>query len=232
MINGKKVLAIIPARAGSKRLPKKNVLPLCGKPLITWTIEAAKNSEYIDEVFVSTDDRTVMNIAEANGLIVPELRPNALSSDYATTKDVILYTLKKMQKELDLVVLLQPTSPLRVAKHIDEAIELYIHKEALSVVSVTPCEHSPLWSGKISNDLDMTEFLSSIKQVRSQELELYHRLNGAIYIYDIKNYLERSGDGGVKTFAYIMDNFHSIDIDTKFDFDIAEFLLRRLGERS
>ena len=121
MINGKKIIALIPARGGSKRLPRKNVLPLNGKPLIGWTIDAAKGSNYVDEVFVSTDDVEIADIASKYGANVPGLRPAHLPSETATTESVLLHTLERVGSDADILILLQPTSPLRTARHVDEA---------------------------------------------------------------------------------------------------------------
>ncbi|ELU1436637.1 acylneuraminate cytidylyltransferase family protein [Providencia rettgeri] len=228
MINNKKIIAIIPARGGSKRLPRKNILPLAGKPLINWTIEAALGSKYIDDVFVSTDDTEISHISKLAGISVPELRPQYLSTDTATTRDVILYTLNNFGYNADLVIILQPTSPLRNQIHIDEALELFERKKAFSVISVTPCEHPPQWSNTLPINNSLYNFIDPINSLRSQELEKYYRLNGAIYIYNIDKY---KTDDKIsfcdKSYAYIMNNHNSIDIDSAFDFDIASFLVEK-----
>ncbi|WP_434341253.1 cytidylyltransferase domain-containing protein [Motilimonas cestriensis] len=226
MINGKRVLAVIPARGGSKRLPRKNVLPLAGKPLIAWSIDAAAKSKYIDNVIVSTDDKEIAAIAEQYGGSVPELRPEHLSTDHATTQSVLFHTLEKYGADAKIVVLLQPTSPLRTHNNIDEAIELFTEKSAFSVISVTPCEHPPLWANVLPESGSMENFI--IENKRSQELGDYYRLNGAIYIYDVERMLN---DGSMSyqedSFAYKMENENSIDIDNSIDFDMAEFFFRR-----
>lgn len=221
-------MAIIPARGGSKRLPRKNTLPIAGKPLISWTIEAAQKSKYIDEIFISTDDKDVIDIASKYNIDVPEIRPVELSSDDAKTQDVILYTLEKFGKDIDVIIILQPTSPLRCSEHIDSAFELFELKNASSVVSVTPCEHPPLWSNTLPSDGNLDGFLSPAANRRSQELEEYYRLNGAIYIYDtaeikINGKMEISKN----SYAFKMDNESSIDIDTKLDFEFSELLLNK-----
>lgn len=225
MINKKKVMAIIPARGGSKRLPGKNLLLLNGKPLIGWTIEAAQKSKYIDTILVSTDDQKISDISQQFGIKIPELRPEMLASDTASTQSVVFYTLEKFGKDIDIVMILQPTSPLRTSEHIDEALELFIQKEAFSVVSVTPCEHSPLWSNTLPQDGSMGAFLRRDALQRSQDLEEFYRLNGAIYAFDVKKLKER---GEIcytnESFSYVMNNRVSIDIDSQLDFDIAEFL--------
>ena len=148
MIKGKTVLAVIPARGGSKRLPRKNCLLLQGKPLIVYSIEAAKESVYIDEVVVSTDDEEIASLARQAGASVPFLRPAELSTDEASSVDVVAHALNYYQvnekKLFDYVVLLQPTSPLRTAAHINQALELLKEKKADAIVSVCEAEHSPL----------------------------------------------------------------------------------------
>lgn len=228
MINNKRILAVIPARGGSKRLPRKNVLPLAGKPLINWSIEAGKKSQYIDRVFVSTDDKEIADAACQLDVELPELRPAELASDTAKTEDVLLYSLDKFAPDVDIVVLLQPTSPLRTAEHIDEALELFMKNEAFSVVSVTPCEHPPLWSNTLPKDNSMGNFIRPEALSRSQDINQYYRLNGAIYIFDVKtlreyNEIRYTSD----TYAYVMDNDVSFDIDTETDFDLAYFFMKR-----
>ena len=127
MLNGKTFLAIIPARGESKRLPRKNIMELAGKPLIAWTIEAALNSQFIDEVVVTTDNQEIAIVAQQYGANIPFLRPNKLASDTATTFDVVRHAIghyRENGKIFDFIILLQPTSPLRTKDHIDEAILL------------------------------------------------------------------------------------------------------------
>ncbi|NIY94310.1 acylneuraminate cytidylyltransferase family protein [Vibrio diazotrophicus] len=226
MINNKRVLALIPARGGSKRLPRKNILSLGDKPLIAWTIDAAKKSKYIDEVIVSTDDEEISDIAQCYGANVPELRPSFLSSDEATTQSVVFYTLDKFGVSTDILVLLQPTSPLRTYVHIDESIEMLLNNKAFSIISVTPCEHPPIWSNYLPSDNSMKDFLSSKSNKRSQDLGDFYRLNGALYVYDAKRLsIERDMQYKEDTFAYKMHNRYSVDIDTIEDLLYARFLL-------
>ncbi|MEZ8985209.1 CMP-N-acetlyneuraminic acid synthetase [Vibrio cyclitrophicus FF160] len=228
MIDGKKVFAVIPARGGSKRLPRKNILPLGGKTLIGWTVEAAKNSAYVDDIFISTDDQEIADVVSQFGITIPELRPEGLSTDSATTQSVLFYTLEKYAKEADIVVLLQPTSPFRTAKHIDKAIESLVEKSAFSVVSVTPCEHPPQWANTLPCNGSMKDFLQQGERKRSQDLEVTFRLNGAIYVYDIHKLLA-VGEMAYRadTYAYEMPNNVSFDIDNQIDFDMAEFFLMK-----
>ena len=218
----KTFLAIIPARGGSKRLPRKNILDLCGKPLISWSIEAALKSKYISKVVVSSDDEEILNISSNFGADIIK-RPYELANDTATTFDAIKHTFNNLEK-YDYIVLLQPTSPLRNEKHIDEAIELLEEKQADAIVSVCEMDHSPLWSNTLPEDGNMRGFLrEEILNKRSQDLEKYYRLNGAIYICKTDKLLEnKSFFLKDNIFAYIMDRKSSIDIDEEIDFLFAE----------
>ncbi len=218
----KTFLAIIPARGGSKRLPRKNVLDLCGKPLIAWSIEAGLKSKYISKVVVSSDDEEILQISQNFGADIIK-RPDELASDTATTFDVIEHTIKSLGK-YDYIVLLQATSPLRNEKHIDEAIELLEEKNADAVVSVCEMDHSPLWSNTLPKDESMKNFLrDEILNKRSQDLPKYYRLNGAIYICKTGELLKNKGFFLKKNiYAYKMDKKHSVDIDDEIDFIVAK----------
>ena len=234
MFKGKKYLAIIPARGGSKRLPGKNILKLIDKPLIAWTIDAAMKSEYIDDVVVTTDNEEVARIAKIYGASVPFMRPVELATDEAKSIDVVIHAiqcLKSMNSEFDYIVLLQPTSPLRNEYHIDRAIEHIVEKNVDSVISVCEAEHSPLWSNVIPENGDMSHFLSDeIKNERGQDLPVYYRLNGAIYIADCTRLFEEhtfflSSD----VCSFVMESESSIDIDNQMDFYFADYLLKNTG---
>lgn len=226
MYKGKTFIAIIPARGGSKRLPRKNIINFNEKPLLAWSIEAALRSQYIDKVLVSSDDDEIINIAERYGSSVLK-RPAELATDTATSFDVIKHAINS-NKNYDYVVLLQPTSPLRTTMHIDESIDMIIRKKSDAVVSVCEVDHSPLWSNKLPYDLNMNSFLKDeIKNKRSQELDIYYRLNGAIYIIK-KNTLLKEKTFMLKDniYAYIMDRKSSVDIDNKIDLKLAEILIK------
>ena len=127
MIGNKKLLAVIPARGGSKRLPRKNILDLSGKPMISWTIDAALGSKYIDRIVVSTDDQEIAKISKDCGADIPFIRPLELATDYATSIDVVLNLIESLERNneyYDYIMLLQPTSPLRSTKNINESVEL------------------------------------------------------------------------------------------------------------
>ncbi|APA59239.1 acylneuraminate cytidylyltransferase family protein [Campylobacter coli] len=228
-----KILAIIPARSGSKRLVDKNIMYLQEKPLIAWSIEAAIKSKFIDRVVVSTDSFKYADIAKNYGALVPFIRKGMLALDSTPTFDVIEDVIKfynSRQISYKYIILLQPTSPLRNEKHIDEAIELFFLKKANSIVSVCECEHSPLWTNVLSSDGSMDNFIKEdIKNLRSQDLPKYYRLNGAIFIAEISSYLKYKSFFMPNSFAYKMSTKESIDIDTEIDFLMAEILLNKKG---
>jgi len=235
MINDKKILGIIPARGKSKRLPNKNVLPINDKPLIAWTIEAALASKYIDRVVVSTDDKKIAEMSLKLGADIPFMRPKKLATDKSSSVDVVLHLLEKLEENgefYDFIILLQPTSPLRTVQNIDESIELLESKNVDGVISVCEVNHSPLWCNIIPEDGDLSNFLDEeISKKRSQDLEQYYRLNGAIYICDTKRLKdERVFFIRSKCLAYKMPQEQSVDIDTKFDFMQAEFLFNLLND--
>lgn len=225
MNKDKTFLAIIPARGGSKRLPRKNVLNLCGKPLIAYSIEAGLKSKYISKVIVSSDDEEILQISQNFGADVIK-RPDNLATDTATTFDTIEHAINSLEK-FDYIILLQPTSPLRNEKHIDEAIELLNQRNADAIISVCETEHSPLWCNTLNEDLSMADFLSKeLLDKRSQELPKYYRLNGAIYICKTEKFLNNRGfflENSI--IAYMMDKKDSVDIDEEIDFKLAEFCL-------
>ena len=226
MINGKKVLGIIPARGGSKRLPRKNVLSLNGKPMIAWTIDAALNSKYIDKVIVSTDDDEISNISKEYGAEIPFSRPDCLASDTATSNDVIMHAINSIDYRADIVVILQPTSPLRKTEHIDDCLNSLVEKKADGIVSVTPCEHSPLWANVLPDDGCMDRFLTTNALKRSQDLQEFYRLNGAIYCFTSNSINLNGGVAYSKNvFSYIIPSEFSVDIDTKIDFMLAESII-------
>jgi len=225
MYKNKTFLAIIPARGGSKRLPRKNILDLCGKPLIVWSIESGIKSKYIDKVVVTSDDKEILDISKKFGASIIK-RPDELSCDTATTIDAIKHTIDNVEKNYDYIVLLQATSPLRTEKHLDEAIELLVKKNADAIVSVCEMDHSPLWSNTLDKNLSMKGFLrDEVLNKRSQDLAKYYRLNGAIYICKTEELLkEESFFLKEKVFAYKMDKDSSVDIDDLIDFKIATLL--------
>ena len=194
MIGDKRLLAVIPARGGSKRLPRKNLLDLAGKPLIAWTIEAALGSKYIDRVIVSTDDDEIAEVSKDFGADVPFMRPVEYATDNAKSVDVVLQLLEQLEiqnEKYEYIILLQPTSPLRNTENINESIELLIKRQCAGVVSISEAEHSPLWSNTLPDDDSLSGFLDElIINKRSQDLEKFYRLNGAIYLCNSKRLIQ------------------------------------------
>ena len=224
MYKNKTFLAIIPARGGSKRLPKKNLLDLCGKPTIAWSIEAGLKSEYVDKVIVSCDDKNILDVAKKfNAEIIK--RPDNLASDTASTFDVVEHALENIEN-YNYVLLLQPTSPLRNEIHIDQAIELLDKKNADAVISICEMDHSPLWSNTLNDDLDLKNFLiDEVKNKRSQDLDKFYRINGAIYLCKVDKLIsEKNFFIKENIFAYIMNRESSIDIDELIDHQIASII--------
>lgn len=213
----------------------KNIRLINGKPLISWTIESAVQVKSFTKVLVSTDDDRILEIAKTNGIAAPFKRPEEYCQDSTSTFEVVKHGLEflseKYNETYDIVVLLQPTSPLRTSESIESAIQLMLSKNATAVVSVTACEHSPLWSNTIEADLSMNHFLrDEVKNKRSQDLPEFFRLNGAIYICKVKDLLEQKTFFVKENiFAYKMTNEESVDIDTELDFIAAEILMKRLN---
>lgn len=222
------IVAIVPARAGSKRLPRKNVLPLGNKPLIQWTLDAAKASGVIDLIVVTSDDTEVLSIAEKSA-VKTIVRPEHLATDTSTTIDVILHTLEALRSENiypKRVMLLQPTSPLRTAEDIKSAVKKMELTNAASVISVCATEHSPLWCNTLDDNGCMDNFLPpEIINKRSQDLPTYYRLNGAIYLIFTEKLIAKKSFFTINSFAFVMDREHSVDIDNIFDFNFAKQLI-------
>lgn len=225
-----KIVAIIPARSGSKGVIDKNIKEINGKPLIAYTIEAAKKSGVFTDILVSTDSEKYKQIAERYGAWVPFLRSEKLAQDDTSTNDVIedvLIRLKNMGKKYDSFMILQPTSPLRDEFDIRNAVKLFEEKEANSVVSMCECEHSPLFTKSLDDEMNLDGFLSEIKKFRRQDIKKYYRLNGAIYLVNSDYFLKYKSFYESKSYAFIMEMHKSVDIDTSDDFDYAEFLIKR-----
>ena len=228
MIDGKKVLAIIPARGGSKGIPNKNITNLAGKPLIAYSITAAKNSKYIDDVFVSTDSMQIAEAAKEYGVIVPNLRPPELATDNARTIDVIVHCidiLKSSGRLYDIIVLLQPTQPLRIVSDIDESLETFIGNGCISLVSVSETTDSPVLVRTISKNGRLKRVLENANStVRRQEMKKYYRVNGSVYI-NLASEINPELSLNDNKMPYIMSRSRAVDIDEEFDLLIAEAIL-------
>jgi CMP-N,N'-diacetyllegionaminic acid synthase len=222
-----KILALIPARGGSKRLPNKNIKLLGGKPLIAWSIEIAKKFEAISEVLVSTDSEEIAKISKECGALVPWLRPADLATDTATSVDVALHAMDWYEKEygnIDGLLLLQPTSPFREVNSINKAIELFENKS--SVVSVSPSHSHPAWTMKIVNDKLVPFLDGNGLNTRSQDLEPAFALNGSIYLISPNNLRKNQSFYDFNTVPLVMNSKReSLDIDTLEDFEYVEYLV-------
>jgi CMP-N,N'-diacetyllegionaminic acid synthase len=231
---GARFLGLIPARGGSKRLPRKNLLPLAGKPLLAWTIEAALAARHLDRVVLSTDDAEIAALGQRYGADVPFTRPASLAGDTATAHSVTVHALQTLAAagdHYDYVVLLQPTSPLRTTEDIDRAIELLLDRQAGAVISVCETDHPPEWSNTLPPDGSMADFFRpGIRGQRSQDLPKSYRLNGAIYIHRCETLLrDDSAAMDANSYAYIMPRERSVDIDSAIDFEIAQLFMQRFG---
>jgi CMP-N,N'-diacetyllegionaminic acid synthase len=226
------MLAIIPARGGSKGLPGKNIKNLFDKPMIAYTIEEALKSKYIDEVIISTDSQEIEDVAISLGAKSHFLRPKELALDDSKAIDNYIYTVNRLNNDFDYsvdsFVVLQPTSPLRIVQDIDEAIKLFKEKKADSVVSYTEEHHPITWHKYIDNN-GKFENIFEEKLLNRQDIRPSHFPNGAVFVFSldlIKRYSYFSGN----SYAYIMPRHRSVDIDTLEDFQYAEFLMRQKND--
>lgn len=227
-----KVIAVIPARGGSKGVPRKNIRPLAGKPLIAYTIETALQSKSLDRVIVSTDDEEIAKIAQGYGAEVPFMRPKELAGDTVPDLPVFKHALNNLEESeryhADLMVNLRPTAPLRILEDIDTAVQKLINTNADSVRSVCKVEHHPYWMLKVIGDraYPLIE-VEENKYPRRQDLPPIYRLNGAVDVSRRDNIIEKNTLYGEDIRVIIMDQARSIDIDTELDFAIAEMILKK-----
>lgn len=228
-----RILAVITARGGSKRLPGKNIRPLGGRPLIAWTIDAAQGLPDICDILVSTDDEEIARVARAAGASVPWLRPTELSSDTAGSVDVCLHALDWYEREhgaVDGLLLIQPTSPFRRAATIARGLALFKPLPHRPVVSVSPAASHPLWCYRIEGDAMMPYIAREFEAIRSQDLPPAHVLNGALYLIPPGQLREK------RTFLppdvrplVIESPWEGLDIDTPWDWFMAEKVAENLG---
>ncbi|MEL6255797.1 MAG: acylneuraminate cytidylyltransferase family protein [Bacteroidota bacterium] len=224
------MLAIIPARGGSKGLPGKNIKNLLGKPLIAWTIEAALKSSSLSRLIISTDDPKIAEIAISYGADCPFMRPEELATDSAKAIDTYIYTLDRLMSESGIDIpnfmVLQPTSPLRTANDIDEAVELFKEKKADSVISYVEEAHPIGWHKYVNDEGKLEEVQIQNQLLNRQAHRKSYYPNGSIYVFSYE--LIKSGKYfSDNSYAYIMDRFRSVDVDVQDDFDYAEFLLMK-----
>jgi CMP-N,N'-diacetyllegionaminic acid synthase len=223
-----KPLVVIPARGGSKGLPGKNIKKLMGKPLIHYTIEAARTLFSDEQIIVSTDDLDIKSCAEETGLNVPFIRPAKLATDTASTIDVLLHALKVSEDNQyvpDTLILLQPTSPLRDSTHIRKALKLF-NEEVDMIVSVKETKSNPYY---ILFEEDENGYLQKSKKgnfTRRQDCPKVWEYNGAIYIINVQSFKKQGNLSFDKVLKFEMDEKSSVDIDTETDFAIAEKFIK------
>lgn len=226
----KEIVALIPARGGSKRIPKKNVVLLAGKPLISYTIEASLSSKWIDRTIVSTDDDEIGVVSSKYGAEVLK-RPKHISEDDSTTEDVMSHLVKEFEntsQNIDYLVLLQPTTPFRNSKTVDEGIEVMLKFDVDSLLSVCEVQHYYLM-GHFENEMYELEYE---ERPFSQNMIKKYRENGALYITKKDFFLRTHNRIGGKIKAVVMDEVDSIDIDNSIDLERAEKLMKmRQGTR-
>ena len=224
MYNGNRVLGLIPARGGSKGIPHKNIKEIAGHPLISYTIECGLRSKYLDDVVVSTDSEEIAEIAIAFGASVPFMRPAELALDTSKTIECVIHardTLAEMGEHYDAIVLLQPTSPLRMPADIDGAIELFYSTGKRGVVSISKTRESPILFRTIGDNGELEHLMDASSTVRRQDMPTWYRVDGAVYVNESDSLsLETSLNDN--PFGYPIDQDRGIDIDNIDDFYEAE----------
>ena len=235
MINGKRIIAIVPARQGSKGLAKKNIIDFLGKPLLVWSIEAARKSKYVDKLIVSTDSTDIAIVGEKNGAEIPFIRPSYLSEDNSTSIDVIYHAIEFMREKLgenfDFVVLLEPTSPLRTSEDLDLAFEKLVGSpNARSLVSVgeSDSQHKTLQFNITESDfISLGSANNGFVHTRRQDLEKSYFLDGSIYISYTHTLFKLKSFVHGQTLTLSLPKWKNIEIDDEYDYAMALALGRR-----
>ncbi len=221
-------LVIIPARGGSKGIPHKNIKPLDGKPLIYYTIDVARQIVSDEDICISTDDAEIIKCVEDYGLKVPFVRPAELASDTAGTYEVLLHALdfyEKQGKQYDVVLLLQNTSPFRTAEQVKEALNIYT-SDVDMVVSVNETKTNPYYNCvEEGPDGFLKKTLDSTMLTRRQDAPITYEYNGAIYVMNVEKLKAMHYGKFTKIVKYVMDELHSVDLDTMLDWKYAEFII-------
>ncbi|MBF0423209.1 MAG: acylneuraminate cytidylyltransferase family protein [Magnetococcales bacterium] len=225
MVNGFSVLAIIPARGGSKGVPLKNIRHFRGKPLLAWTIESARNCQEIDRLILSSDHPEIMDVARHYGCEVPFVRPGAMATDQATSVEVALHALRTLPVRYDYFLWLQPTSPFRRVEDMRTALTLLIEGRNTSCVSVCRSHKPPEWMYRLHADHTMRPILAAAEAATNrQQIPPAYVINGAVYGCAVPWFMEVRKFVDDATKAFIMDERYSIDIDTELDFKLGELL--------
>jgi CMP-N,N'-diacetyllegionaminic acid synthase len=219
------LLVLIPARGGSKGIPRKNIKPLAGKPLIAWTIDAAKQANVVDRIVVTTEDEEIAAVARAFGAEVPFMRPPDLATDETPGIEPVLHALKRLP-DYEWVLLLQPTSPLRTHRDIEAIWQLCQSSAAPSAVSITEVSKHPYWMYAEDDQGRLRPFISGRPDItRRQDLPAAYALNGALYLAKTEWLLQQGGFIGPETVGYVMPPERSADLDTEQDWRWVEFLI-------
>ena len=233
MISGQRILAVITARGGSKRLPRKNVRDAGGKPLIAWSIEAGQGSTYVDRLILSSDDPEIINVAKRWGCDAPFVRPGHLAEDDSKVEDALIHALDTLEGKYDYLVLLQPTSPLRVAADIDDAIVGCHGAGAPACITVCEAAKSPYWMFTIDEKGRLYRFLDTgAMPNRRQELPPVYMPNGAVYVLNVPAFRSSASIYGPGAVACVMPPERSIDVDTEIDLCLADLYLRKRQQAS
>ena len=228
MYKGMRILALIPARGGSKGIKNKNIINLCGKPLISYTIGASLASKFIDDTIVSTDSEIIAKVARDFGAETPFLRPAELASDTSKSIDTVVHALDFLRNNgrvYDCVVFLQPTQPLRTSEDIDNAIQTFYDNGRKSLVSVCDVENNPVLIRTIERGT-LQPLLTIGSDLRRQDMPKFYCVNGCIYINAVEE-INCNLSQNDNVIPYCMDIKHSVDIDEISDLEYAEFLLTR-----
>lgn len=225
MIKGNSVLAIIPARGGSKGIPRKNLVDLGDKPLVAWTIEAALASKTIDRLVLSSEDDEIIATAVEYGCDVPFVRPESLALEGTSGIEPVIHALEALDQEYDYVVLLQPTSPFRSAEDIDSCVRGCIDSGAPACVSVAETDSHPYWTYRLGEDLALHPFVEPELVTRRQDLPPAYVLNGAVYVARTSWLRETRTFVTEATHGLVMPPDRSLDIDTAFDLRVARALV-------
>ena len=235
MYQNHSILAYIPARGGSKGIPGKNIISLCGKPLIAYSIETALACPYIDYVHVSTDSEEIAQVARSYGAHVEFLRPAQYATDTARTIDAMCYDIQELANRgysFDSVVLLQPTQPIRTAHMIADAIETLYRSSCDSLVSVCPVQEHPILMRTLSENGHLEPLLKMSSTVRRQDFPSVYKVNGSIYINHINENFNENTSLNDNILPYIMEQQYSIDIDTYEDLELAANLISLLEKNN
>jgi N-acylneuraminate cytidylyltransferase len=230
VFDGKSILAIIPARGGSKGVPRKNIREVSGKPLIAWTIEEAKKAQYIDRLILSSEDDEIISVARRWGCEVPFKRPAELSQDHMPAVEPVLHALNIISEHYHYVVLLQPTSPLRCAEDIDGCIRTCVSMGAPACISVSEVDKSPFLMYRLDSTRHMAELIEHDKtSYQRQDFSKIYAPNGAVYVA-VTDWLKKNRRFlSPQTIAYIMSRERSLDIDVEWDMKVFEAIVSNNG---